>query len=137
MRVRLEDNANYLQLHHRLIPESPRWLLRKGRVLEAESILRHAARVNGVEKKLPPVLFDEQPLEESRGESVLVLRHHPRLMTKYLFIVYIWYVNVKLKSSSDTHTPSHTPPPPFPHTLTHSHSVVCLSLDKTDFPQPR
>ena len=61
-------------------------------MLEAESILRHAARVNGVEEKLPPVLFDEQVLEESKGQSVLMLRHHPRLMIKYLFIVYIWWV---------------------------------------------
>ena len=59
-------------------------------MLEAESILRHAARVNGVEEKLPPVLFDEQVLEESKGQSVLMLRHHPRLMIKYLFICLLY-----------------------------------------------
>ncbi|XP_076469616.1 organic cation transporter protein-like [Babylonia areolata] len=76
-----------------LVPESARWLLRKGHVQQAEAIIRNAARVNKVE--LPPLMFhkETEECEETKGESVLGLRHHPRLMVKYLFVVYNWFVS--------------------------------------------
>ncbi|KAL8611301.1 hypothetical protein ACOMHN_013732 [Nucella lapillus] len=77
-----------------IVPESARWLLRKGRVQEAETIVRKAARVNKV-RGLPPLVFqDEKPeCEETKGESALLLRHHPRLVVKYLFVIYNWFVS--------------------------------------------
>src|SRR5207237_9663104 len=41
-----------------VLSESPRWLLRKGRVDEAETVLRKVARVNGKEKSVPENFTD-------------------------------------------------------------------------------
>ncbi|KAL7858532.1 hypothetical protein AOLI_G00186340 [Acnodon oligacanthus] len=53
-----------------LIPESPRWLLAKGRVQEAEDIIRAAARKNGITP--PEVIFKDSDLllsEKSESKS--------------------------------------------------------------------
>uniref|UniRef100_A0A3P8W4B6 Major facilitator superfamily (MFS) profile domain-containing protein n=2 Tax=Cynoglossus semilaevis TaxID=244447 RepID=A0A3P8W4B6_CYNSE len=79
-----------------LIPESPRWLLQKGRMQEAEQIIRECAKKNGV--SAPEVLFradDLSELMENAGEKTktytyldLIRTHNMRNITFIGF--YIW-----------------------------------------------
>lgn len=43
---------------HRVIPESPRWLLHQGYVKEAEHIIRNAAKMNNV--SAPAIIFTSE-----------------------------------------------------------------------------
>lgn len=64
------------------LPESPRWLLRKGRVKECEEMM---IKLFG-----EPVAFDEEPPQETRFLQLFNRRHFPFV----LFVAAIWTCQV-------------------------------------------
>lgn len=73
-----------------LIPESPRWLINKGRFDEAEEILRKAAKIN--KKELPAKILDRDIRDDTKTEKVYKIFTSRILFIRTLIILYNWMV---------------------------------------------
>ena len=71
-----------------MIPESPRWLISKGKYEEATKIIEKAAEVNGV--TLPPNIIGADTADQGKKSSVLKLFTNPRLLARTAIIYFNW-----------------------------------------------
>ncbi|XP_060072919.1 organic cation transporter protein-like isoform X2 [Ylistrum balloti] len=73
-----------------IIPESPRWLINKGRFDEAEEILRKAAKFN--KKDLPAKILDRDINEDKKTEKIYKIFSSRVLLIRTMIILYNWMV---------------------------------------------
>ena len=80
-----------------LLPESPRWLLVKGRREEAELVIEKARRVNRMEEEkvevAEPAESGQEKSEEANPGSVVDLFRLPALRRSTLIMYYLWFTN--------------------------------------------
>ncbi|XP_070190409.1 organic cation transporter protein-like isoform X4 [Littorina saxatilis] len=77
--------------HFFLVPESPRWLVSKGRLEEASAIIRKAAQVNKADVS-EKVLSLQDLQSDAPQEKIWHLFTSPRLMVRCLIIFFNWLV---------------------------------------------
>jgi hypothetical protein len=74
----------------RLVPESPRWLLLKGKVEEAEAVLSKIARMN--KRPLPDKFALHKPVVSETRTSFKQLFNDWKTAKKILICWDLWYV---------------------------------------------
>ena len=79
---------------YRCLPESPRWLITKGRIDDSKRILEHAAKVN--QKTIPSHLLEPtsdlyKPEKEESNAKLWHILSHPTLLKRTLILMFNWY----------------------------------------------
>ena len=77
------------------LPESPRWLIQKGKFQEAIKSFRYIAHFNGVEideklisEKLQPLIksVEAEAKQDDENSNFLAIRKHPRVLARFLIL---------------------------------------------------
>ncbi|XP_048240049.1 organic cation transporter protein-like [Haliotis rufescens] len=78
-------------LFYWIVPESPRWLISRGRIPEAQAIIQKVASVNGV--KLPEGVLEKVTVDDQeKSVRVTQMFTTPYLLFITLIIFYNWFV---------------------------------------------
>ncbi|KAM9308188.1 uncharacterized protein PAF06_012352 [Gastrophryne carolinensis] len=76
-----------------VLPESPRWLLTKGKHEQANKLLQRAAAIN--KKKLPEEIFTQlQVKKNTKQGNIFDLLRIPALRRVTLIISFVWFANI-------------------------------------------
>ena len=83
-----------LNFFFRCLPESPRWLISKGRIDDSKTILAHAAKVN--QKTIPSHLLEptsdlDKPEKEESNAKLWHILSHQTLLKRTLILMFNWY----------------------------------------------
>ncbi|CAL1296486.1 unnamed protein product [Larinioides sclopetarius] len=96
-----------LVLAYWLVPESPRWLLAKGKTKELQKLLKKAAKMNGKELKIDAKDIQEmenKAQENQKSETIFYVLKWPRMRIRVLNLYYSWFVNSFLYYGLSFHT---------------------------------
>ncbi|GBM01695.1 Organic cation transporter protein [Araneus ventricosus] len=80
-----------------IVPESPRWLLMKGRTEKLEKLLLKAAKINGRDIKgdIKDLLTNNSSAEEekTKNRTLFSVLRWPKMRNRTLNMLYLWMVN--------------------------------------------
>lgn len=80
---------------YRLVPESPRWLLTKGKTKKFDKLLEKAARVNGkvIKGDVKEMIRNETKEESQQTRTLIHLFKGSKMRNRVLNCYYMWFVN--------------------------------------------